>query len=254
MNDIYNPDHQTEFEPSGRRVRTLFNGQVVADSKSMMLLRETGRIPQYYFPAKDVRMEFLRQSERSGDDPKGSAVYWHVRVDQRSAEDAAFTFRDPPAGYPALADHISIAWDQMDAWYEEDDEIFVHARDPYKRVDVLNSSRHIKVEIDGVTVAETRRPRLLFETGMPTRYYIPLDDIRRELLVPSETTTSCPYKGDAHYYSVKIGENHHQDIVWGYRFPITACAKVEGLLCFFNEKVDIYEEGELQERPKTPWS
>ena len=254
MNDASKPDHQTELEPNGRRVRTLFNGQVIADSKSMMLLHETGRMPQYYFPGKDVRMEFLQQSGQTGDDPKGSAIYWHVRVGQRSAEDAAFTFCDPPAGRPALEDYLSFAWGDMDAWYEEDDEVFVHARDPYHRVDVLNGSRHIRVEIDGVTVAETRRPRLLFETSLPTRYYMPLDDIRQELLVPSETMTSCPYKGDAHYYSVKIGEKRHQNIVWGYRFPIAACAKVEGLLCFFNEKVDIYEEGQLLERPKTPWS
>jgi uncharacterized protein (DUF427 family) len=142
----------------------------------------------------------------------------------------------------------------MDAWYEEDDEVFVHPRDPHHRVDVLNSSRHVKVVVEGVVVAETRRPRLLFETGLPTRYYIPKIDVRMDLLEPTDSITACPYKGRASYWSVRAGERLLEDLVWVYPAPIPECPKIENLLSFYNEKVDIYVDGELQPRPKTHWS
>ena len=142
----------------------------------------------------------------------------------------------------------------MDSWYEEDDEIFVHARDPYTRVDVLNSSRAVRVEVDGKVVAETKRPRLLFETGLPTRYYIPKQDVRMDLLERSESTTRCPYKGVASYWSLRLGNKHYQDLVWSYEAPIPECPKIENLLCFYNEKVDLYIDGERQDRPHTHWS
>ena len=130
----------------------------------------------------------------------------------------------------------------------------VHPRDPYHRVDVLNSSRHVKVVIDGTVVAETRRPRLLFETSLPTRYYVPKADVRLDLLEPTDTVTQCPYKGRASYWSVRVGNEVRKDLVWGYPFPIPECSKIENLMCFYNEHVDIYVDGELQERPRTPWS
>ena len=130
-------------------------------------------------------------------------------------------------------------------------KIYIHARDPYHRVDVLNSSRHIKVAIDGVTVAETKRGRLLFETNLPTRYYIPKEDVQMDLLVPSMHRSQCPYKGVASYYSVKVAEKTHDNIVWYYPFPIPECPKIENLLCFYNEVVDIWLDGELEVRPKT---
>jgi uncharacterized protein (DUF427 family) len=142
----------------------------------------------------------------------------------------------------------------MDGWYEEEEEIFVHPRDPYKRIDAVPSSRHVRIVINGETVADTRRPVLLFETGLPTRYYIPSEDIRMELFEPAVGTTSCPYKGVASYWSAKIGDKVFRNIVWSYLDPIPECPKIRGLLSFFNEKVDIYVDGELQPRPKTPWS
>jgi len=143
----------------------------------------------------------------------------------------------------------------MDAWFEEDDEVFVHPRDPYHRVDVLNSSRHVKVIVGGEVVAETTRPRLLFETGLPTRYYIPKLDVRLDLLTPTNTSTRCPYKGKASYWTVNLGGKEFTDIVWGYPAPIPECPKIENLLCFYDEKVDaVYVDGELQPKPVTPWS
>ncbi|MFQ5993925.1 MAG: DUF427 domain-containing protein [Acidiferrobacterales bacterium] len=248
-------ERQSVFEASPRRVRVYFNRQLIGDSKAMMVFHEAGRLPIYYFPKEDVCMKYLQPSgATSNPQPKGQGVYWHIQVGEKHAENAAFTFRNPPSGEPNLQGYIAFQWDQMDAWFEEDEEVFVHARDPYTRVDVLNSSRYVKIVVDDVLVAETRRPRLLFETGLPTRYYIPAQDTRMELLEQSTTVTHCPYKGEAHYYSVRAGEALHKDLVWYYRYPIPECPKIEGLLCFFNERVDIYEDGALLTRPKSPWS
>src|SRR5438128_3465501 len=142
----------------------------------------------------------------------------------------------------------------MNAWYEEYEELFVHARDPHKRVDVLASSRHVRVVIAGETVAETRRSHLLFETNLPTRYYIPREDVRLDLLDPTDQTTRCPYKGIASYWSVKIGDQVVRNVVWSYPDPIPECPKIKGLLCIFQERVDLYVDGALQPRPQTPWS
>jgi len=249
------PDPAIELEPSPRWVRVRLGGQFVADSRRVLLLRERGQVPVYYFPETDVRTDLLIRSERTARCPrKGDAVYWHVRVGARTAEDAAWSYPHPAPGGPALAGYIAFDWPQMDAWFEEDDEVYVHARDPSKRVDVLHSSRHVRVVVAGETVAETRRPRLLFETGLPTRYYIPRADVRMDLLLGSATETRCPYKGVASYYSVKAGDRVEADIAWSYRHPIPECPKIENLICFFDERVEaVYVDGELQAKPRTRW-
>ncbi len=163
------PDHRTEFEPSPRWVRVYFNSQLLADSREMMLFRETNHLPLYYFPKEDVRMDCLQPSDHTAhSDLKGEGIFWHVQVRDKIANNAAFTFRNPPGTGPKLEGYVAFEWKKMDAWFEEDEEVFVYARDPYKRVDVLPSSRHIKVVVDGETVADTKRPWLLFETGLPT--------------------------------------------------------------------------------------
>ncbi len=249
------PDYRTEFEPSPRWVRVYFNNRPIADSREVMLLRETNHLPRYYFPKKDVRMDYLQPSNRTvHSDLKGEGVFWHVQVDDKTANNAAFTFRNPPATGPKLEDYVAFEWKKVDAWFEEDEEVFYYARDPYKRVDILPSSRHIKVLVDGETVADTKRPWLLFETGLPTRYYIPRHDAHMDMLVSSDTVTSCPYKGEANHYSIKVGDKLHEDLVWYYRYPTLTCSKIQGLLGFLNEKVDIYEDDKLLPRPKTPWS
>ena len=255
MTYTFMPDHRTEFEPSPRWVRVYFNSQLIADSKKMMLLRETNHLPLYYFPKQDVRMDCLQPSNHTAySDLKDEGIFWHVQVGDKIANNAAFTFRNPPGNGPKLEDYIAFEWKKMDAWFEEDEEVFVYARDPYKRVDVLPSSRHITVVVDGITVADTQRSWLLFETGLPTRYYMPKHDARMDLLEPSDTVTSCPYKGEANHYSVKIGDKLHKDLAWFYQYPTLTCSKIQGLLGFLNEKVDIYEDDKLLPRPKTPWS
>ena len=160
----------------------------------------------------------------------------------------------PAADGPALAGYFAFDWHAMDAWYEEDEQVYVHARDPYKRIDVCHSSRHIEVFVGGEKVADSRRPRLLFETGLPTRYYLPKEDVRMDLLVPSASHTQCPYKGVASYYSIQAGGQLYPDLVWYYPFPIPECPKIENLLAFYNEKVEIVVDGEREARPQTQWS
>jgi uncharacterized protein (DUF427 family) len=242
------------FEPSGRRVRVMFGGVTIADSRKVMLMLENRRLAIYYFPVSDVQVGVLvPTSFRSNHPGKGEATFYSVTVGERTAEKAAWGYLQPERA--DLKDYVAFYWDKMDAWFEEDDEVFVHPRDPYHRVDVLNSSRHVKVIVGGEVVAETTRPRLLFETGLPTRYYIPKLDVRLDLLTPTSTTTRCPYKGKAAYWSVNVKGKEFKDIVWGYPAPIPESPKIENLLCFYDEKVDaVYVDGELQPKPVTPWS
>jgi uncharacterized protein (DUF427 family) len=243
-------------EPSPRWVRVRFAGETVADSRRVMLLREPGHLPIYYFPRADVRADCLVPTGHPAPCPEAPAtVCWTVRVGDRTAAHAAWAHPDPPLHRRALRDHVAFEWAKMDAWFEEDDEVYVHARDPYKRVDVLRSSRHVRVVVAGAVVAETRRPWLLFETGLPTRYYLPKADVRMEWLVPTATETRCPYKGLAGYYSVEVGGTVIRDIAWYYRHPIPECSKIENLVCFYNERVDaLYVDGVLQPKPRTRWS
>ncbi len=139
----------------------------------------------------------------------------------------------------------------MSEWFEEDEPVYTHPRNPYTRVDILASSRHVRVELDGVTLADSHSPKILFETGLPPRYYLPMTDLRMDLLTPSATQTHCPYKGTATYWSVTVGDKSYDDYVWIYRTPLPESQKVAGLACFYNEKVDLYVNGVLQERPRT---
>jgi uncharacterized protein (DUF427 family) len=241
-------------EPSPRWIRVKFGGVMIADSKRALLLIQYApdRLPTYYFPQADVRMELLEPL--TPDQQTGDTVYYRVRAGDQVADRAAWRYETPPPELAALQGYISFQWDKMEAWYEEEEEIFVHARDPHKRVDVLTSSRHVRVVIAGETVAETRRPHLLFETSLPTRYYLPPEDVRMELFEPTRLTTRCPYKGVASYWSARIGEHLVKNVMWRYADPIPENPKIKGLLCFFNERVDLYLDGELQARPLSPWS
>jgi uncharacterized protein (DUF427 family) len=241
---------------SPRHVRVFFGGTTIADSKRVKLVRESDVLPAYYFPKEDVRTELLLPSSHKTDCPlKGEASYWTVRSGGRSAENAAWSFAQPLPGAGAIKDHFAFDWPAMDKWMEEDEELFKHARDPFKRVDALPSRRHVRVVIDGHTVAETRHPHLVFETNHPVRYYIPQEDVRMDLLVASATTSRCPYKGAASYWSVKIGAEVFTDLVWGYMDPIPEIPKIRGLVCFFHERgCDIYVDGELIPAPKTKWA
>jgi len=239
-----------KWEESPKWVRAVFNGETVVDSKRAMLVWEHDKYPYYYFPMEDVKSNYLASTGR-GHNGRQS---WHVKVDSNEVKNAAYGYTDLSGEAASLNGLIHFRWDKMDHWYEEAEEVFVHARDPYKRIDTLNSSRHIKVLIDGVVVAETERPVLLFETKLPTRYYLNPDDVNMAALAPTDTKTQCPYKGEASYWTVTVNGREYHNVVWAYPDPIPENYKIEGLLCFFNEKVDIYVDGVLEERPKTYWS
>jgi uncharacterized protein (DUF427 family) len=152
--------------------------------------------------------------------------------------DAAYSWELPPQAAAGIAGFIAFDWDSMDGVFEEDEEVFVHPRDPYTRIDVLRSSRHVQVRIGDIVVADSTRPRMLIESGLPVRYYLPREDVRTELLEPSYTTTRCPYKGIAHYWSLRLGERYEKDLVWTYPEPFHDGQAVRGLLCFFDDRVE----------------
>jgi uncharacterized protein (DUF427 family) len=222
-------------ERSQKRVRTYLAGELVADTTQPLLVWEIPYYPIYYIPAADVRASLVA----TGDD----GVY-DVTVAGAKAEGAARRYPDSPTA--ELRDAVRLDFAAMDEWLEEDEPIYVHPRSPYARIDVLASSRHVRVEVDGVTVAESRAPRILFETGLPPRYYLPLPDVRMDLLRPSATQTGCPYKGTAAYWSLDVNGRVHEDLVWIYRTPLPESQKIAGLACFYNEKVDLYVDGVAQ--------
>jgi uncharacterized protein (DUF427 family) len=239
-------------EHSRKRVRILLAGELVADTIAPLLVWELPYFPTYYVPVGDVSAKLIPAG--AADDPRlGKAELFTVQVPGGATADrAARQYPDSPARQ--LHDAIRFEWDAMSEWLEEDEPVYTHARDPHTRVDILASSRRVRVEIDGVTVADSRSPRILFETGLPPRYYLPLSDIRTDLLRPSGTQTHCPYKGMASYWSVDTGIGLHPDLVWIYRTPLPESQKVAGLAAFFDEKVDVFIDDVPQRRPQTKWS
>jgi len=216
------------------------------------LVWEVPYYPAYYIPVEDVQAQLPPTGKTEHSPSRGDAELFDVVAGGATAESAARRFPDSPL--EALRGLIRLDFAAMTEWFEEDEPIYVHPRDPYTRVDILASSRHIRVEIDGVTVADSHQPRILFETGLPPRYYLPLTDIRMDLLRPSDTHTECPYKGTAGYWSVDTGTAVHEDVVWIYRTPLPESQKIAGLASFYNEKVNVYLDGVLEERPHTKFS
>lgn len=243
------------FEDSPRRIRAKLGGETVVDSRHAKLLHEQNHLPIYYFPESEVRADLLHPTEHSTRCPfKGQARYWTVRVGDREAENAVWSYPDPIAGAPPLAGYQAFYWNKMDEWFEEDEPAIVHARDPYHRTDVLDSSRHVRVLVNGEVVAESTRTKALFETGLPPRWYFPPEDVRREALVESDRQTGCAYKGFASYWSVRAGGRQEDDLAWFYPEPRRDVEPIRSCIAFFNERVDLELDGERQERPHTQWS
>ncbi|MGW6172549.1 DUF427 domain-containing protein [Arthrobacter sp. NPDC055138] len=238
-------------EPTGRRIRVRLGGALVADSSRARLLVQYGRgeLPTYYLPREDVAAGVL-DNPRAGS--AGQQV-WDVALGRKRAEAGAWEHANPTGDLAELAGHVTFSWRQLE-WYEEDERVLVHARDPYKRVDTLRSSRRVQIYLEGQKVADSIRPLLLFETHLPVRYYLPAEDVRTDLLEASDTVTSCPYKGMARYWSVRLGQNLVRDVMWSYPDPIPENPKIRDLFCFFNERVDLVVDGLPQDRPDTPWS
>jgi uncharacterized protein (DUF427 family) len=236
-------------EPTVKRVRAMLGGETVVDSRRTLILFEQGHLPVYYFPLEDVREDLLEPSDKHTTCPrKGEASYHSIRAGDRVATDVVWRYPDPIDGCPDISGHVALQWNALDSWWEEDDEVFVHARDPYVRVEVLRSSRHVRVELHGEVLAETRRPLMLLETGLPPRWYVPRADVRHELLRPSETTTACPYKGRASYFSAVVNGTEHPDIAWSYVTPLQECARIEQAIAFYDDRADVLVDGEPTRR------
>jgi len=244
------------LDPSPKRVRVQVGGEIVADSRRALLLHESGHQVVYYFPPADVRSDLLEHSDRHTNCPKkGAASYYTICAGDVVVEAGAWYYPDPIPGAPPIKDLIAFYWNRMDHWFEEDEEVFVHPRDPYHRVDVLRSDRHIRISLDGEPLADSHQAVALFESNLPTRWYLPAGDVLVEL-ERSDTVTRCPYKGAASYYSPRLAgeDGAGRDLIWYYPEPFDEVRKISGLLCFFNERVDIELDGELQQRPESPWS
>ena len=239
------------YEPTPKRVRAEVAGEALFDTRRAILVWEPGHVvPLYAIPSGDVRTDLLQAGRGEGADRDVPiAEAWALDVDGRRHDAAAWRYDDED-----LADYVAIDWDALDRWLEEEEEVIGHPRDPFKRIDVRRSSRHVVVRIDREVVAETRRPSLLFETGLPIRFYMPFEDARDELLIPSATQTVCAYKGRASHWSVRVGDRLHEDVAWCYPEPLPDHQPIEGLIAFYNERADIEVDGEEVGRPQTQWS
>jgi uncharacterized protein (DUF427 family) len=243
------------FDPVPQRIRALFAGETVIDSSNAKLLHETGHLPVYYFPLGDVREDLLERSEKRTHCPhKGEASYWSLRVGGRAAPDAVWGYEEPIEPASFLREHVALYWHVADEWFAEDEQLFGHARDPYSRIDVYRTSRRVQVTVGDELVADSVRTRALFETGLPTRYYFPAEDVRLELLEPSPKRTRCAYKGSASYWHVRAGGELHDDLAWTYANPQHDAELVRDHIAFFNERVDLDVDGAREERPRTQWS
>jgi uncharacterized protein (DUF427 family) len=239
-------------EPGTKRVRTFLGGELVADTKTPLLVWENPNYPQYYLPIADFHAELVPTETTSHSPSRGDAKHFTIKTANHTAVDAAWQY--PSSRIEELRGVVRIDWGAMDGWFEEDEEVFTHPRNPYARVDILDSSRHVRVIVEGVVVAETSKPKLLFETGLPTRFYVPKVDVHMDLLVATDTRSHCPYKGEARYWSVRVGDGLVADIAWSYPTPLPESQKIAGLVAFFNEHVDHEIDGEPVARPHTPFS
>jgi uncharacterized protein (DUF427 family) len=229
---IEGPAHTLYFEPYERRMRAVLDGETVIDTTAGMLLYESNIGPVLYVPEQDVRTDLIERTDHTTHCPfKGDATYWSVG----KHENVLWGYEQPIESAEFLRGYVAPYWDRFDAWYEEDEQLRTKFRDPYHRIDVRETSARVTVRANGEVVAESDRALLLFETGLEPRAYLPLDDVRQELLVPSDKTTVCPYKGTASYWSI----GGLEDVAWSYRNPIPEAAAIEGLVSFKGDGVDV---------------
>ena len=232
---------RVRVEHGEKRIRAYLGGELVAETNRPLLVWENPYHPTYYFPLADVRTALLSADGDVVHSPsRGDGHVFTLRAGGKEAAGAALHYAQSP--FEDLRETIRLDWNAIDAWFEEDEQVFTHPRDPYTRVDILASSRHVRVQLDAVTLAETTKPTLVFETGFPARYYLPKTQVRMDLLEPSSTVSHCPYKGEAEYWSLR-GRELVEDVAWSYRTPLPESQKIAGLISFYADKVDISVDG-----------
>ena len=233
-----------------RRIRAVHGDRVVVDSQRAKYVWEWAYYPQFYFPADDVADDLLASDGRTEVTPQGTVQWYRLASTEPGGPEVVRRVLE--SDHSHLVDTFRIDWDALDRWYEEDEEVFVHPRSPYVRVDALRSTRSVRIELDGVVLAESRSPVMVFETGLPTRYYLNKTEVHFAHLTPSTTATECPYKGrTTGYWSVVIGEQVHEDLAWCYDFPTRQVQPIAGLVAFYDEKVDVFVDGVLVDRPRS---
>lgn len=234
-----------------KRVRTYSDGHLVADAPAPLLVWEHPYYPQYGFAPDEVEVDLKEAGPGPRSKVFGRSELFDVVVDGVAVHRAATRYPDAPDA--AMREAILISWNAMTTWLEEDEVVHFHARSPYVRVDVLPSSRHVEVKVDGEVIADSRRASILFETGLAPRFYLPRVDVRMDRLVPTETTSNCPYKGTARYWSVRRdGQADLEDIVWGYDSPFREADGIAGLVCFWPEKsadLELFVDGQRVGQP-----
>jgi uncharacterized protein (DUF427 family) len=254
MNDYpasITPANHVEAAP--RRVRATLAGETLFDTTRARYVWEWPHYPQYYIPLADVRAETLVPEGFTQHSPRGPVELHSIEIGETRRPHAAKVLTDSPVD--GLSDTVRFEWTALDAWFEEDEQVFVHPRSPYVRVDALRSTRSVCVELDGVVLAQSTSPVLVFETGLPTRYYLNPTEINFAQLIHSPTVTACPYKGTtSDYWSVRIGDTVHPDLAWAYNFPTRQLLPISGLVAFYNEKVDLVVDGRRLDRPTTHFS
>jgi uncharacterized protein (DUF427 family) len=234
-------------EPGEKRVRAYLGGQLVLDTTHPLLVWEVPYYPTYYVPAADVVAEVESTGKTDHSPSRGDAEVLTLRTADHEAVGAALRYPDSPI--EALRDHVRVDWDAMDAWFEEDEEVFTHVRSPYSRIDILPTSREVVVRHGDVELARSTRAQALFETGLPVRWYVPKADVRMDLLRPSDTVTRCPYKGTTVHFNAEVGDDRVDDVAWAYPTPLPESQRIAGLLSFYDGKVTVEVDGEPQGTP-----
>ncbi len=272
-NQFFTGLDELRYEPTAKRVRAVLGCEVALDSTRALLVWEPRRVvPQYAVPLGDMVVELvpagspapatdadpvrlgaggplvLTPDNSFGAHTCGGEILT-VRLANEERPGAAFEPADPD-----LAGYVFLDFAAFDGWFEEEEPVVSHPHDPFTRIDVRRSARHVRIELDGHVLADSRRPSLLFETYLPVRYYLPRDDVDMNLLRPTDTSTTCSYKGTASYWSLELPEKAVDDVAWSYPRPLSDAAEVVDMLCFFNERVDVVIDGVRQERPQSPWS
>jgi uncharacterized protein (DUF427 family) len=258
---------ELRHEPIDKRIRATIGDETVIDTTAALLVWEPKRVvPSYAIPDADIAGEIAAGPGSSVASPCDADVPQllgrpvldpsvpfsvhttdgePVTVRAHGREAAGFRAADAEIG-----GHVILAFEGFDAWYEEDERNVSHPRDPFHRIDFVHSSRHVRVERDGQVLAESSRPVLVFEPPLPVRYYLPAEDVRTDLLTPSDHRTWCAYKGEASYWSMPGLDN----VAWFYPAPLREAGEVKDLIAFFDEHADVTVDGRALERPVTPWS
>ena len=238
-------------EPAPRRVRGFVGGRALFDTTRAVYVWEFPFYPQYGIPWSDVDASLLHDEQRTQSTRRGTVAVYGIRSGDVERPGTVRRYVEPSVD--GLDDIVRFDWAALDAWYEEDEPVFVHPRNPYVRVDALRSTRHVRVELDGVVLADTTSPVLLFETGLPTRYYVNRTDVDFSALTPTDSVTECPYKGrTSGYWTATVNGELYDDIAWAYDFPTPAVHAIAGMVAFYNERVDLIIDGRLLERPINP--